>query len=193
MIDIWVRAITIKSFGDYKSVIFNSIIQIEINRYIYIYIELASTTISKKQLIILLMELKYISSGGKASPKRSDHLIQSRLHRARNHQKNNLHNIQTRSNYLLDAIAKSNGVVSQTEEDGVVRMKIVVRKQDLKQMLQVMGGNNDHNTSSFSPSLTAEQRLSLLRKKHVLMRANLAKQSRRSCWSPVLQSIPEEF
>ncbi|PON89926.1 hypothetical protein TorRG33x02_142120 [Trema orientale] len=138
------------------------------------------------------MELKYISGGNnKASPKRSD--LQSRLHRARNHQKN----INTRSNLLLDAIAKSNGVVSQTEEDGVVRMKIVVRKQDLKQMLEVMGGNKQgngsNNPSSFSPSFSAEQRLSLLRKKHVLMRANLAKQSRRSSWSPVLQSIPEEL
>lgn len=140
------------------------------------------------------MELKYFSAGNKASPKRSDHQY-SRLHRARNHQK-----VNTRSN-LLDAIAKSNGDVSQTEEDGVVRMKIVVRKQDLKQMLEVMGGNNSNNkqaknnsnTTSFLASLTAEQRLSLLRKKHVLMRANSAKQSRRSSWSPVLQSIPEEL
>ncbi|PON45048.1 hypothetical protein PanWU01x14_261910 [Parasponia andersonii] len=137
------------------------------------------------------MELKYISGGNnKASPRRSD--LQSRLHRARNQQK-----INTRSNLLLDVIAKSNGVVSQAEEDGVVRMKIVVRKQDLKQMLEVMGGNkqgsSSNNPSSFSPSFSAEQRLSLLRKKHVLMRANLAKQSRRSSWSPVLQSIPEEL
>ncbi|EXB24039.1 hypothetical protein L484_006071 [Morus notabilis] len=108
----------------------------------------------------------------------------------------------TRSNSdLLDAIANANGgghAGSQTEEDnGVVRLKIVVRKQDLKQMLEAMGGCSKNNSMKQAdlPSLSVEQRLNLLRKKHHILKANLAKQNRiRSSWSPVLRSInPEEL
>ena len=152
------------------------------------------------------MEIKYIS-GGKASPKARDH--NPRQFKARNYsQRSNL--------FEAIAIAKANGgdVVSRREEDGVVRMKIAVRKQDLKQMLQVIAGNgnckkslspNHHqvmssssssscssSSSSSLPSLSLEQRLGFLRKKQ-LSRANSGRQSRRGSWSPVLQSIPEEF
>ncbi|GMN38228.1 hypothetical protein TIFTF001_007468 [Ficus carica] len=145
------------------------------------------------------MELKYFGGSGKASPRRSDHQLRSFRARSQSRTSN------TRSsNSLFDAIAKANGgghVVSQTEEDGVVRMKIVVKKQDLKQMLAAMGGCNNNNINNKDdddkkqanlPRLSVEQRLNLLRKKH-LLRANLAKQNRRGSWSPVLQSIPEEL
>lgn len=139
------------------------------------------------------MELKF--AGGKASPKR-DH--QFRLFRARN-QLSRTSNTRSNSN-LLDAIAKASGgghVGSPTEEDnGVVRMKIVVRKQDWKQMLEAMGGcsNNNCKKQADLPSLSVEQRLNLLRKKHQILKANLAKQNRiRSSWSPALRSIPEEL
>jgi hypothetical protein len=74
-----------------------------------------------------------------------------------------------------------------------VRMKLVVRKQDLKQMLEVMrGGKSNANQASYSPvsSLSLEQRLNLLRRKH-LSRSNSAKGSCRRSWTPALQSIPE--
>ncbi|TKY50726.1 hypothetical protein E2542_SST22230 [Spatholobus suberectus] len=81
------------------------------------------------------------------------------------------------------------GVVSCTEEDGgVVRMKIVVRKSELKQLVEVMSGVKSTMLSSMTvsvPSSTSvEQRLNLLWKKKYV--------STHKCWSPVLQSIPEE-
>ncbi|KAL6346912.1 hypothetical protein AAG906_003029 [Vitis piasezkii] len=93
---------------------------------------------------------------------------------------------------LLEAIAQVNGgsnVVSHSDEDGVLRMKIVVKKQDLKQMLEVMRGGK---SSAHQPSLSLEQRLNLLRRKHVL-RGNQSNRSRRSSWRPALHSIPEEL
>lgn len=93
--------------------------------------------------------------------------------------------------------ANDGGIVSCVEEDGVVRMKIVVKKQDVKQMLQVMSGSDDHHHHKInahrSSISSAEQRLNLLRKKH-LLRLDVAKKTRSSSssWSPALQSIPEE-
>ncbi|KAG4984646.1 hypothetical protein GLYMA_10G283700v4 [Glycine max] len=79
------------------------------------------------------------------------------------------------------------GVVSCTEEvGGVVRMKIVVRKSELKQLVEVMNGGVK---SKMSVSCSVEQRLNLLRKKKYLSRAN---GNHQKCWSPVLQSIPED-
>ncbi|KAM3695708.1 hypothetical protein ACB098_07G153900 [Castanea mollissima] len=107
---------------------------------------------------------------------------------------------ESRSN-MLETVVNVNGggVVSCIEKDGVVRMKIVVKKQDLRQMLEVMGGGGGgggkskaHLQPSIMPSLSAEQRLNLLQKKHVL-RANTTKESSSSSWSPALQSIPEEL
>ncbi|EOX97571.1 Uncharacterized protein TCM_006557 [Theobroma cacao] len=115
---------------------------------------------------------------GKASPKREFKQVRSRNQKA------------LRSN-LLEAIAEANGggVVSHINEDGVVRMKIVVRKQDLKQMLGMINGGG-RISSNQSPSPSVEERLNLLRRKH-LMRSNAVKKSPRP-WSPELQSIPEE-
>ncbi|KAL4616326.1 hypothetical protein ACB092_07G191200 [Castanea dentata] len=106
---------------------------------------------------------------------------------------------ESRSN-MLETVVNVNGggVVSCIEKDGVVRMKIVVKKQDLRQVLEVMGGGGGggkskaHLQPSIMPSLSAEQRLNLLQKKHVL-RANTTKESSSSSWSPALQSIPEEL
>lgn len=101
----------------------------------------------------------------------------------------------------MEAVANVNGdhrhqsanVIShQTQEDGVVRMKILVRKQDLKQVLELMNGNGVHNQSSVvgaSSSFSLERRLYVLRKKQI----QRAKHSRQSSWSPELQSIPEEI
>lgn len=78
------------------------------------------------------------------------------------------------------------GVVSCTEEvGGVVRMKIVVRKSELKQLVEVMNGG----VKSTMHVSSVEQRLNLLWKKKYLSRA---KGNPQKCWSPVLQSIPEE-
>ncbi|KAH8510473.1 hypothetical protein H0E87_008146 [Populus deltoides] len=131
----------------------------------------------------LKMEQYLRVSEGKASPKRDFRA----LLRGRNHR-------SLKSN-LPESIGQVNGgcVVSHTNENGFVRMKLVVRKQDLKQMLEVMrGGKSNANQASYSPvsSLSLEQRLNLLRRKH-LSRSNSAKGSCRRSWTPALQSIPE--
>ncbi|GMJ12682.1 hypothetical protein HRI_004937400 [Hibiscus trionum] len=117
---------------------------------------------------------------GKASPKRQKALNRS-------------------NNYLLEAIERAKntggggGGVSRVDEDGVLRVKIVVRKQDLKQMLgMINGGGEDNCYRSSSPSSTSvEERLNLLRRKH-LLRSNAVIKKSGHCWSPELQSIPEE-
>ncbi|XWS55127.1 hypothetical protein CRYUN_Cryun10bG0148200 [Craigia yunnanensis] len=118
---------------------------------------------------------------GKASPKREFKQLRSRTQKT------------LRSN-LLEAIARANsgGVVSHINEDGVVRMKIVVRKQDLKQMLRIINGVGKNISANYqsSPSPSVEERLNLMRRKH-LLRSYAIKKSRHS-WSPELQSIPEE-
>ncbi|KAK8626707.1 hypothetical protein V6N13_134340 [Hibiscus sabdariffa] len=124
---------------------------------------------------------------GKASPKRWNALNRS-------------------NNCLLEAIerAKNNGgggaVVSRVDEDGVLRMKIVVRKQDLKHVLGFINGDGEDNVaanyykyyrSSSPSSMSVEERLNLLRRKH-LLRSNAMIKKSGHCWSPELQSIPEE-
>ncbi|KDP33284.1 hypothetical protein JCGZ_13071 [Jatropha curcas] len=123
---------------------------------------------------------------GRGSPKREFRSVKGRI------------NNRNLRNNLLESIAQSNGgsVVSQAaNEDGVVRMKILVKKQDLKQMLELVrnGSKNNSYQSSSSSFSSVEQRLNLLRRKH-LLRVNAGKESRRrSAWIPALQSIPEEF
>ncbi|EEF41104.1 conserved hypothetical protein [Ricinus communis] len=128
------------------------------------------------------MELR-VAEGNKASSKREIRSLRGKNHRSLR-------------NNLLESIAQVNGgsVVSHRNEDGVVRMKLLVRKQDLRQMLELIksGKNNSHQASfSLSSSSCVEQRLNLLWRKH-LSRANAVKESRHGCWVPALQSIPEE-
>ncbi|KAJ0077670.1 hypothetical protein Patl1_35874 [Pistacia atlantica] len=134
------------------------------------------------------MEYLKVTAGGKSSPKR-EMFRSSRSRQQRSMMSN-----------LMEAITQVSGggdhVVSETKEDGVVRMKIKVRKQDLRQMLEVMkSGKNNNNNNTQSSSLSVEQRLNLLRRKHIL-RSNsmMMEEGRRGgSWRPVLQSIPEEL
>ncbi|KAK9109347.1 hypothetical protein Sjap_017407 [Stephania japonica] len=126
------------------------------------------------------MELKFGEE--KSSPRR-----ESRLSRARSQK-------AMRSN-ILEAIAQMQGgnSVSRRDEDGTLRMKIVVKKQDLKHFLGMMGsGNNgNNNQASLSSLTTLEQRLHVLRSRQVRRSVEVAKSSR-GPWRPALQSIPEE-
>lgn len=116
----------------------------------------------------------------------------------------------TRSN-ILDAIARVNKgpgeIVCETDElsGGAVRMKIRVKKEDLKQVLDAMRDdgksinyiNHRHQYSS-SPaaslsSSSLEQRLILLRKRQLMRTAQIRIRQRGSAWTPALQSIPEEL
>ncbi|KAK7270164.1 hypothetical protein RIF29_23110 [Crotalaria pallida] len=104
--------------------------------------------------------------------------------------------------HMLEAMVRkaNNGsggirVVSCTEE-GVVRMKIVVKKSELKQLVEVMNNGANKDEAQHRPIITStvEQRLNnLLWKKH----QSRAKQNKgnyhKKCWSPALQCIPEEL
>ncbi|OVA08875.1 Protein of unknown function DUF4228 [Macleaya cordata] len=136
------------------------------------------------------MELKHFveENKGMSSPKRDCR----RLSIAARNQK-----ATTRCN-LLEAIAQAHGggVVSRMDEDGVVRMKIVVKKQDLKHMLQMMeNGNKNNSIHQKSPlvssNLSLEQRLHVMRRRQ-LRRAENVKGGPRT-WRPALQSIPEDL
>ncbi|KAJ0009858.1 hypothetical protein Pint_34233 [Pistacia integerrima] len=97
------------------------------------------------------------------------------------------------SNFMEAISLVSGGVVSQTNEDGVKRMKIVVKKEDLKQMIDAMRGcEKNVYRPSISPSspLVAEKRLNLLNRRHLL---RASKESRRRTWRPALHSIAEEI
>lgn len=134
------------------------------------------------------MELKFAEDRC-AWPKRS---TESKILRTRSQKTNVMSNI-------LDAIAKVNKKDFSSQEKGeVVRMKIVVKKEDLKQVLEALrDGNINENRSQISPSqvavLSLEQRLNFMRKRQQIRKANQIKLRNNSSWMPVLQSIPEDF
>lgn len=117
-----------------------------------------------------------------------------------------------RSN-ILDAIARVNKgtgeIICETDElrGGAVRMKIRVKKEDLKQVLEVMRDDSksinyiNHRlqyssspaASLSSSSSSLEQRLILLRKRQLMRTAQIRIRQRGSTWTPALQSIPEEL
>ncbi|KAF5745777.1 hypothetical protein HS088_TW07G01370 [Tripterygium wilfordii] len=111
------------------------------------------------------------------------------LLRSGNHERNQ------KSSNRVEAIASQvrggGGVVlNHSNEDGSVRMKIMVRKQDLKQVLDVI----DKCAGTTTTTLSMEQRLNLLRRKHRLRACSKESRSREGCsWTPTLQSIPEDF
>ncbi|KAJ8427121.1 hypothetical protein Cgig2_030283 [Carnegiea gigantea] len=122
--------------------------------------------------------------------------------------------ISEQQRHIREAIAKGGGgnheVTTYKGEDGKVRMKILVKKQDLKQILvaaaaaeaTIINCNNqkqeEHHThpssSNKSSSSIIEQRL------HDLMMSRKSRSSRRrrpspsanAPWTPALHSIPEE-
>lgn len=95
-----------------------------------------------------------------------------------------------KKNRVLEGMVggKGKGMVSWREEDGgVVRMKIMVRKSELKDVIQMMSAVNP--TLSLESSVSCvEQRLKLLWKTKYV---STTKRNRHTCWTPVLQTIPE--
>ncbi|GAA0187527.1 hypothetical protein LIER_34815 [Lithospermum erythrorhizon] len=109
-------------------------------------------------------------------------------------------NQKSMMNNILEAISQvnSNGVVYHTDaQDGTRRMKIVMKKEDLKQVLELVkdGGNVNNNNCSVSgqshPSVSLEQRLNVMRKRQTLRASCQPKLRNGGSWNPVLQSIPE--
>ncbi|KNA22922.1 hypothetical protein SOVF_029570 [Spinacia oleracea] len=104
---------------------------------------------------------------------------------------------------LLEVLAQGGSISSYTAEDGTVRMKILVKKQDLKKIMNNAALIRDHhrptnnnNASSISSSPSPKSSSSIERRLYDLMRRKKAsaqaKGNKSSSWMPVLQSIPEE-
>ncbi|KAI3446290.1 hypothetical protein Pfo_002955 [Paulownia fortunei] len=75
------------------------------------------------------------------------------------------------------------------------RMKILVKKEDLKQVLEAIsdGRSWGRRASASPPAVSLEQRLNLMRRRQILRAANQVKGRSRGSWRPALQSIPEEL
>ncbi|CAN4107323.1 unnamed protein product [Withania somnifera] len=120
-------------------------------------------------------------------PRRS---TESKISRTRSQKAN------TMMSNILDAIAQVNGnrgISNQENAKEVVRMKIVVKKEDLKQVLEALGNGNNRNENRSQISSSLEQRLNFMRKRQLIRKANQIKlRNNSSNWMSVLQSIPEE-
>ncbi|KAL0334549.1 UNVERIFIED_CONTAM: hypothetical protein Sradi_4666800 [Sesamum radiatum] len=94
---------------------------------------------------------------------------------------------------ILEAIAEFSGGGTTATEDG--RMKIVVKKEDLKQVLEaIRDGRSWGRRASASPAaVSLEQRLNVMRRRQILRATSQGKGRGRGCWRPALQSIPEEL
>lgn len=111
---------------------------------------------------------------------------------------------------LLEAIAKGGNVTSYTAQDGTVRMKILVKKQDLKHILNLKGDINNNNNDDdhgvlkanhgrpvlvmppASSSMVMERRLYDLMMKRRRSQSHISSSTTCSTWRPALHSIPEE-
>ncbi|WOL05959.1 hypothetical protein Cni_G14690 [Canna indica] len=80
-------------------------------------------------------------------------------------------------------------VISAEEGDGVVRVKIVLSRKELKQLVGSMGRRRSAS-ALLPPELTLEELVQALRRRRAMRRAESA--NGRSGWTPALQSIPEE-
>ncbi|KAH6832975.1 hypothetical protein C2S53_005753 [Perilla frutescens var. hirtella] len=123
------------------------------------------------------MEIKTIAEE-KSSPRRRE----LRLSRSgRNH--------KPIASSILEAISQFGAGEVAAAADG--RMKIVVKKEDVKQVLEAIrvGRGWGRRHTAAPTALSLEQRLNLMRRRQIFRAAN---RSRRS-WRPVLQSIPEEM
>lgn len=110
--------------------------------------------------------------------------------------KNKMVDANTRADAdVISGFGGGSEVVSHHKNEGeVVRMKILVKKEDLDKVLQLVNANTSKSSeySSISSSLYLEECINSLKRER-LSRANLAKSRCRpnSSWSPALHSIPE--
>ncbi|RRT31754.1 hypothetical protein B296_00057958 [Ensete ventricosum] len=95
----------------------------------------------------------------------------------------------TRAGVLMIDKCRQGSVVGRDDESGAVRVKIVMTKTQLRQMVAAMQQGPSY-TATYPPSASSslEQLLRSLRRRH--MKRAEAGQCR-SRWRPELQSIPE--
>ncbi|KZV39345.1 hypothetical protein F511_17537 [Dorcoceras hygrometricum] len=93
------------------------------------------------------------------------------------------------------AAAKS--LLETIGQEGHTRLKFVVRKQDLKQVLEAIrdGRGSSANRSASAASALAvslEQRLNLMQLRQILRGGTRGRERSWKSWHPALHSIPEE-
>ncbi|GJU37174.1 hypothetical protein Tco_1185528 [Tanacetum coccineum] len=102
---------------------------------------------------------------------------------------------------LLNKMGVQGGMVSRTvDQNGVVRMKILVKRHELEQVLDRVAKKTDHNKQnhvsiryiSRSPASKSllDQRLKDMKRMRIL-KSRQIKGNCRGSWRPALQSIPE--
>ncbi|KAI3718295.1 hypothetical protein L6452_19159 [Arctium lappa] len=101
---------------------------------------------------------------------------------------------------VLNMIGVRGGVVSQmVEHNGVVRMKILVKRQQLEQVLEQVVKKREadkgihvnlQRLSKSSVPKSLEQRLNDLKRMQI-QRSSKSKRDCRGFWKPALRSIPE--
>ncbi|KAI3916974.1 hypothetical protein MKW92_021957 [Papaver armeniacum] len=149
------------------------------------------------------LSLKIAEEMGMSSPKRTDSRLSLKIAEEMGISVSARSQKATAKSNLLESVAQLHGagVVSHTDENGAVRMKIRVKKQDLKEMLEMMNNGAKNNTNDTQrhhqsstlapPDLSLEQRLHFMRRRHQ-RRVQHAKGGCRKTWRPALQSIPED-
>ena len=85
---------------------------------------------------------------------------------------------------ILEAIAQ---LSSREAAEGPKKMKIVVKKEELKQVLEAISRQRRRGPA---PPMSLEQRLNFMRRRQIL---RAAARTRSGSWRPALQSIPEEL
>lgn len=93
----------------------------------------------------------------------------------------------TKNLEVIKRISNHRGVVSQSVENGVVRMKILVKREDLEQVLEKVRSKQNHVNLRPMGSRSLEQRLKDMKR----MRIRQRKGDCRKYWRPALESIPE--
>ncbi|KAG6403651.1 hypothetical protein SASPL_135879 [Salvia splendens] len=90
---------------------------------------------------------------------------------------------------ILEAIAQ---LSSREAAEGPKKMKIVVKKEELKQVLEAISRQRRSTSVRRGPAppMSLEQRLNFMRRRQIL---RAAARTRSGSWRPALQSIPEEF
>nr|GEY03957.1 hypothetical protein [Tanacetum cinerariifolium] len=97
--------------------------------------------------------------------------------------------------HLLNKMGVQGGLVSRTvDENGVVRMKILVKRHELEQVLDCVAKKTDHvcirHISRSPASKSLDQRLKGMKRMRIL-KSKKIKGDCRGSWRPALQSIPE--
>ncbi|GKC42701.1 hypothetical protein Tco_1060423 [Tanacetum coccineum] len=110
----------------------------------------------------------------------------------------------TRSLEILKVVGARGGVVTRTVENGVVRMKILVKRQELEHIVEQVTQKRDDNKEITSKGNNLRKLSRSLASKSFepqfddsMQNKNVkSDQVNRNCpsyWRPALQSIPEEF